>query len=257
MKTDIQNFIHTDDWITQSILWNLCYLRGECGDDRFKGVETPPHGNLINSIVELNKIDEKLYKNKKTCAIVGNSSILIEKEYGQEIDDHDVVIRCNLGRTTGFEKHTGSKTTFRFIAAKSFTRAELLSHSEYDFNFLPSLNGEHFFIRYDAGNTMSLIGGMVNNYKGNNNIHYLNSDFISKCDELKNGYSSIGYISVIFATQLFENVSLYGFNFFKEEVENSHYFEKVREGTTAGHNFDSEENIILQLQDNDTVKIYR
>ena len=53
MKTDIHNFIHDDDWVVKSILWNLCYLTGECGDDRFKGVETPPQGDLINNIVEI------------------------------------------------------------------------------------------------------------------------------------------------------------------------------------------------------------
>ena len=31
----------------------------------------------------------------KTCAVVSNSGDLISHEYGEFIDSHDVVIRCN------------------------------------------------------------------------------------------------------------------------------------------------------------------
>jgi hypothetical protein len=98
---------------------------------------------------------------------------------------------------------------------------------------------------------------MINNYKGNNYIHYLSPEFISECDKLKNGYSSIGFISTIFATQIFDKISLYGFNFFKEELEKSHYFEGVDKGTSTGHDFDSEENVILQLQEMNKLRIYK
>ena len=39
---------------------------------------------------------------------------------GEEIDSHDYVVRFNLSRTDGYEKHTGSKTNFRVISGKSF-----------------------------------------------------------------------------------------------------------------------------------------
>jgi hypothetical protein len=89
---------------------------------------------------------------------------------------------------------------------------------------------------------------------GNNFIHYLIPEFIKKCDELKNGYSSIGFIASIFASCFFNKVSLYGFNFFKEGVENSHYFEKVKSEASAGHNFDSEENVLSRIEN---IKIFK
>ena len=252
---EINNLIWNNDTIKASIINDGCYIEGTCGDKRFKDIKTPSVEDLCSDMIELNYIDDNF--NGKSCAIVGNSSILLDKEYGNDIDKHDVVIRCNLGRTNGFEKHTGSKTSFRFVAAKSFTREEVPSHEKYDFNFLPSLKDEHFFIRFDYPNTRALIGGMINNYRGNNYIHYLSPDFICECDKLKSGYSSIGFISTIFATQIFEKISLYGFNFFKEDVETSHYFEKVKDWTSTGHDFDTEENIILQLQENDKLRVYR
>jgi len=249
---NIKDFIWNNQQIKESIIKDSCYVEGTCGDKRFKDIETPSIEDLYNNMIELNDIDIK----GKSCAIIGNSSILLDTEYGEIIDNHDIVIRCNVARTTGFEKNVGSKTTFRFIAAKSFTRDVLPSHSEYDFNFLPSLNNEHFFIRYDHPNTKALIGGMLNNYRGNNYIHYLSPYFILECDKLNNSYSSIGFISIIFGTRFFDKVSLYGFNFFKEGIEKGHYFEGIQKGTNVGHNFDSEENVILQLQENNRLRVY-
>ena len=56
----------------------------------------------------------------KTCAVVGNSPNILEKEYGESIDNHDVTIRCNRSFVEGFEKHVGSKTTFRIVNYHTF-----------------------------------------------------------------------------------------------------------------------------------------
>ena len=248
----IKDFIWDNHRIKESVINDECYLEGTCHDDRFKNIETPSVEDLYNSMIKINKITE--YFDRGSCAVIGNSSILLDSNYGDEIDKHSTIIRCNLGRTKGFEKSVGSRTDFRFIASKSFNRVEIPTHENYDFGFFPSLKNEHFFVRYDHPNTKALIGGMINNMNGNNFIHYLIPEFIKKCDELKNGYSSIGFIASIFASCFFNKVSLYGFNFFKEGVENSHYFEKVKSEASAGHNFDSEENVLSRIEN---IKIFK
>jgi len=52
---------------------------------------------------------------KGSCAIVGNSGLLLKTTYGAMIDLHDVVIRMNLAPTTGYERHVGEKTSVRVL----------------------------------------------------------------------------------------------------------------------------------------------
>lgn len=50
-----------------------------------------------------------------SVAIVGNSPRLMENSHGPAIDSHDLIIRVNDGRIQGFEPHTGTRTTLRFV----------------------------------------------------------------------------------------------------------------------------------------------
>ncbi|XP_020087702.1 sialyltransferase-like protein 1 [Ananas comosus] len=50
-----------------------------------------------------------------TCAVVGNSGILLQSAHGELIDSHDLVIRLNNARIAGFRRHVGSRTSLSFI----------------------------------------------------------------------------------------------------------------------------------------------
>ncbi|KAG6629672.1 hypothetical protein CIPAW_14G101500 [Carya illinoinensis] len=50
-----------------------------------------------------------------SCAVVGNSGILLKSDYGDLIDSHEVVIRLNNARIKGFERDVGSKTNVSFV----------------------------------------------------------------------------------------------------------------------------------------------
>ncbi|POO01273.1 Glycosyltransferase [Trema orientale] len=50
-----------------------------------------------------------------SCAVVGNSGILLKSDYGQLIDSHEVVIRLNNARTESYEAKVGSKTSISFV----------------------------------------------------------------------------------------------------------------------------------------------
>lgn len=70
------------------------------------------HPDIMSDLVNLVRVTERKYT---SCAVVGNSGILLESENGELIDSHEAVIRLNNARTSGFERHVGSKTTFSFI----------------------------------------------------------------------------------------------------------------------------------------------
>ncbi|KAJ3671339.1 hypothetical protein LUZ60_007418 [Juncus effusus] len=50
-----------------------------------------------------------------TCAVVGNSGILLGSKHGELIDSHEFVIRLNNARISGYEKDVGSKTNLSFV----------------------------------------------------------------------------------------------------------------------------------------------
>lgn len=50
-----------------------------------------------------------------SCAVVGNSGILLKSEHGNLIDSHEIVIRLNNARINGFQQHVGSKTSISFV----------------------------------------------------------------------------------------------------------------------------------------------
>ena len=56
----------------------------------------------------------------KTCAVIGNAPNILEHEHGQEIDSHDIVVRCNRSIVEGYEVFVGSKTNFRLLNCHMF-----------------------------------------------------------------------------------------------------------------------------------------
>lgn len=60
-------------------------------------------------------VDIRPGKPYRSCAVVGNSGILLQKTQGPLIDSHEMVIRLNNARTGGFQNSVGSKTTLAFV----------------------------------------------------------------------------------------------------------------------------------------------
>ena len=50
-----------------------------------------------------------------TCAVVGNSGVLLSSKQGKEIDDNEAVFRINYAPTDGYEDDVGSRTDFDFV----------------------------------------------------------------------------------------------------------------------------------------------
>ncbi|KAI3944847.1 hypothetical protein MKW92_002214 [Papaver armeniacum] len=81
------------------------------GDDVMRGlvsqVKQPVDEHYGSGSVDSRKYD--------SCAVVGNSGILLKNEYGGVIDKHEFVVRLNNARIRGYEKNVGSKTSISFV----------------------------------------------------------------------------------------------------------------------------------------------
>ncbi|GAB2274624.1 Belongs to the glycosyltransferase 29 [Dionaea muscipula] len=61
------------------------------------------------------KSQRRTYRYYSSCAVVGNSGILLNNDHGELIDSHEAVIRLNNARIQAFKRHVGSKTSISFI----------------------------------------------------------------------------------------------------------------------------------------------
>lgn len=50
-----------------------------------------------------------------SCAVIGNSGILLNSNHGELIDSHELVIRLNNARIQGYQRDVGSKTGISFV----------------------------------------------------------------------------------------------------------------------------------------------
>ena len=201
------------------------------------------------------------FSNKNKCAIVGSSSILLNKEYGDLIDSHDTIVRFNSARVIGYEKHVGSKNDFRVLNGHTFAgTTDKIRFPEFDENFIPSLKGEKFLTTYWDINL--LLTGIMRNVN-KNDLYVFTPEFKKYCDSLvgHDRECSCGLLAIMFFISYFENVSLFGFNFYQEDnLENAHYYQKISSNTNTKpedyHKFDGEKKLMEHLQSEGRVKLY-
>ena len=229
----------------------------------FKTSQKPPKEPKFNKInlkmspqldfkkIFLNKHIEFNMPNNPSCAIVGNSGILNEKEYGDLIDSHDIIIRCNLGPTKTFEKHTGKKTSFRIINSHVFSCGKHTPfENKYTINDFP--NETLLVKKWDE----QLFRKSVLNLINKNKLYFFNPSFIDKfCSQELHSSPTCGYIGVMLALQFSKNISLFGFSFFKDSWETKHYYEKIKPYKLK-HDLTNEEKIITYLHEKKLLNIH-
>ena len=194
------------------------------------------------------------------CAVVGNSSILLNKEYGKEIDKYDIVIRFNTAKTKNFEKHVGSKTDIRFsnlhlimcVLDEQHHKEHTQYFPDWDNNFIYTLKNENIYLK-----NINFFNRNFDLYqileKNNNKINHVEKELLLECTAISNGDPTMGLIGVQYAIKNFDHVDCYGFSFYKEQ--NFHYFEKTIPYEIP-HKKYFEEFHIKSLEECGKIKIY-
>ncbi|KAG6477170.1 hypothetical protein ZIOFF_066422 [Zingiber officinale] len=80
----------------------------------------------IKRPIDLNNHYPDSGKRYPTCAVVGNSGVLLNADHGDLIDAHHLVIRLNNARIIGYQRHVGAKTSLSFINSNVLHACALL-----------------------------------------------------------------------------------------------------------------------------------
>ncbi|UPQ97182.1 sialyltransferase [Chloropicon primus] len=261
-----------------SIFNNLTYLMDEevihklfasqttIGETHSGSSKKGPHKvRLTESQKELVPEDGKPSTRYKTCALVGNARSLLKKSHGEEIDEHDAVMRLNQATTVGFEKHVGKKTTFRLINSKwasAYTTSSKLQ-LEQNATLVVSRTDWRAFLR---------IAGKLKNKRRDISSMLLSREAVNCAGEVLRelkrrmegirgkpypgkGSPSSGWVGTYFLLQMCDRLDIYGVGTtaFKEKVPNWHYFENHRFrssrefGSDPHHSFALEHEALLLL----------
>lgn len=168
--------------------------------------------------------NEKTEEKKKTIAIVGNSPILMNTEYGEEIDSHDIVVRINHFNLEGYEKHLGTKTTDVYFHTKTLYSPTILT-----------LTKEHRFMFYTRETHYQIRKLLNDTYKGKlklENVTLLDRkkyflDLAKKINSKEHKHASTGLITIQSIVDRYPDcdIDVYGITFFADSKNNkmSHY----------------------------------
>jgi len=183
------------------------------------------------------------------CAVVGSGPSILNNLYGEEIDSHDCIIRCNRALTDGYEKHVGSRTDRRVLNIHSIlSLTGSISNLEHYIQELE--NWESITIKDVMGDDelLYLKDNSLEEVKCLNSL--LPNDVVRVPEDVLE-YSKIlptvtsGFCAIMIASKEFEEISCYGFDFFKD-MNYNHYYEKVNKSLFC-HDNEKEIKILEEL----------
>lgn len=198
----------------------------------------------------------------RKCAVVGNSGNLKQSQYGQDIDNHDFVFRMNKAPTIGFESDVGSKTTHHFIYPESYR--ELAGNVSMVVIPFKTLDLRWVISALTTGTINRTYIAVPRKIKVNKDkiliyhphfIKYVYDTWLQQHGR----YPSTGFLSVIFALHICDEVDLYGFG--ADSKGNWHHYWENNPSAgafrqTGVHNGDFESNMTLTLASINKIHIF-
>lgn len=221
---------------TKYTIWSTMQVKNMALDDFFKYL--PMHDYGASSTPQ-----------HKTCALVGNSGILLDSKMGQAIDRHEAVMRINYPPTRGFEDDVGSKTTYDFSNRENARRLLNARH-------IPKRPTPSTIIYFEVSspvNRRTLFGPLMDKYP-EQPVHFLHPDFVFRSIRLwaelqlelearmKKKFKKkpmSGWLAMMFMIQMCEKLDVYGFEAYNNPhaAHRYHYFDKVK-AVLQHHSFD-------------------
>ncbi|KAJ0003768.1 hypothetical protein NQD34_008866 [Periophthalmus magnuspinnatus] len=197
----------------------------------------------------------------RTCAVVGNSGNMKGSNYGRQIDAHDIVMRMNFGKTAGYEVDVGNKTTHRVMYPESGMDLDDDTHLVlFPFKIMDLQWITEAFTTGFHGRSYAPVQEKINANK--NLVMVVNPRFmryIHTCWLSTRGkYPSTGFMTLVLAMHICDQVDIYGFGADKNGNWN-HYYEVLRNRNlkTGVHPGMYEYNLIQELAKKNIVTLNR
>lgn len=196
----------------------------------------------------------------RTCAVVGNSANLRRSHYGKLIDSHNHVFRINFGIIKNFEEDVGSRTTHRVMYPESATHLDNSTHLVlFPFKILDL---QWLVSAFTTGTVRKSYTGLKQFIKANKKlvmvVHPAFMKYVHETWLQKTGrYPSTGFMTVILALHLCDEVSVFGFGA-DSDGNWSHYWEQLRNKKlrTGPHPGSAEYAMIGELAKNGKITFY-
>ncbi|KAK7898791.1 hypothetical protein WMY93_019644 [Mugilogobius chulae] len=191
----------------------------------------------------------------RTCAVVGNSANLRRSHYGKLIHQHDSVFRINFGQTEGFEEDVGNRTTHRVIYPETASNLD----NNTNLVLFPFMIKDLEWVVQTFGPDASSKDSPIAN---KDRVMVVNPAFMQHIHELwlqkKGQYPSTGFMTVILALYLCDEVSVFGFGA-DSDGNWSHYWEELKNKKlkTGNHPGSVEYDMILKLARQGKIVFYR
>eukprot|EP00899_Mesostigma_viride_P016726 jgi/Mesvir1/25054/Mv11898-RA.1 len=209
--------------------------------------------NFPKGLFELLPLNEPRF-HFESCAVVGNSGVLLLKQNGQDIDSHDAVIRLNMAPVRGYEQYVGRRTTFNVVNSHNI---KSLIAGKLRWRVTPGNEGSHLVVFETSGRpTRYHLCQPLLRHVPQAKPLLLNPVFANRAHRLwvqvkylleQEGHGEkkynrkpmSGYFATIFSLQVCDRVDLYGFDAYtsKRRSYRYHYFDDVQ-GFTGVHSFD-------------------
>ena len=204
-----------------------------------------------------------------SCAIVGNSGVVLLNENGEEIDAHDAIIRVNVAPVRGFEAFVGRRTTFDIVNAHNVK--ELLmgirkwrtdSTDSHLVMFETASHFSRYRLCYPVLRKLAHANPLLLNPAFSNIAHrtWVQLKFLleSERNSMYNRKPMSGFFAAFFAMQVCKQTTLYGFDAYTSRRRNYryHYFDNVQ-GFTDVHSFDLAMEVFRLIEKHDRGRLLR
>ena len=210
-------------------------------------------------------MEEQQFTPGSGCSVVGSSGNLLDNEYGAAIDANDDVIRFNGAKTASFEKHSGSRTTFRIMNCHSILNIEneayfaqqKARHPQIDRELLYTIEDETIIFKTDPAWELWRKTAILDRVRQKNEVYFIHEDFYKLGNRLNGGKEATnGFIGLLMALRLYNHIDCYGFSFYDPSVK-KHYFDEIKDyNMNAGHDFDNEKKIFSLFEKNGIINIH-